>query len=55
MFSLSTNPRASSLRSLRSLQSLPAKELILYVTIAAGSVWLLAKLLRAIAHYAFPK
>lgn len=52
MLSFNPNPRSFSLQTLRAL---PAKELVIYVTLAAGSAWLLLKLLRAVAHYAFPR
>jgi hypothetical protein len=39
----------------RTIKAMDNKELAIYVAAAAGSLWLLSKLLRAIAHYVLPK
>ena len=47
--------RALLRRFTASVERSSYKDLILHIAIAAGSVFVLAKLLRALAHYAFPR
>lgn len=39
----------------RSIEALDKSHLAVYLVTAVGSVWLLSKLFRALAHYAFPR
>lgn len=52
---LRANAEALVRRVVRNAQTSSSTSLVVQVAIAAGSVYLLAKLLRALAHYAFPR
>lgn len=51
----SLDMRALLRRFMNNVERSSSKDLVLQIAIAAGSVFILAKLLRALAHYVFPR